>query len=815
MMLLKSLVPVALTFFATSTATSAFALQGGYQLPPPEVVEIIDAVPNPSLRFSPDQRWTLSLQGSAMPSIADISRPMLRIAGMRIDPLANATYRTNFDREIVLSERGLMKPMHPLPIARGARIASVTWSQDSEHFAYVLESENGSTLYGSSVAQISAGGKPRVLLQNLATITGGPRWMRDGKTLLCQTIPENRGAEPEPAPVPLGPNVQEAEGDTSPLRTYQDLLSNAHDEDLFDHYATSQMVIVDVDSGQQSKLGKPGIFSGASLSPDGQQLLVTRVHRPYSYMMPWYRFPQTIAVWNMQGQELFTVAEVPLAEGIPLGGVRLGPRSVEWNPQHPASLLWVEALDGGDPKREAEQRDRWLTLASPYKGEAQELIRTRHRAVGISFLEDPSLYITQEYDRERRWTRSLLHKVNGEGPARVLDDRSSSDRYGDPGSLVSREDQRGISLVRMDGAFVYRTGSGASDQGMLPFLDRQNIETLETERLWRCEPGNYESVSALLEIGAGPLRFITRHETPDSPPNYRERDLASDKFVAQSAFQHPAPQLQGIHKELVTYQRADGVPLSATLYLPANYEPGSRLPLLIWAYPMEFSDPKLAGQVTSSPARFTRIGGLSHLALLTQGYAIMDGATMPVIGDPETMNDTFVEQIVAAAQAAIDKAVEMGVADRDAVVVGGHSYGAFMTANLLAHCDLFVTGVARSGAYNRTLTPFGFQSERRTFWEAPDAYFNVSPFMHAQKINEPLLMIHGEIDNNSGTFPLQSERLFQAIKGNGGTARLVMLPGESHGYRARESVLHVHAETIQWFDRFLKTTDRPVEASDR
>jgi dipeptidyl aminopeptidase/acylaminoacyl peptidase len=806
---------VALVAPAAPAAPIASAPQGGYLLPPPEVVEIIDAVPNPSMRFSLDKRWALALQGSSMPTIADISRPMLRLAGMRIDPRANSAYRTSFYGEIALSERGILKPARQVALPEGARVSTVMWSHDSEHLAFIVESANGSNLYGSTATEIMGGAKPKLLLENISTVTGGPRWMRDGSSLLCQTVPKDRDAEPERSTVPQGPNVQEAEGDTSPLRTYQDLLSDEHDVALFDHYCTSQLVLVNLDDGTKRSIGQPAIFAGVSVAPGGEQLLVTRVHAPYSYLMPWYRFPQTIAVWNLKGETLHTVAEVPLAEGIPLGGVRLGRRSIAWIPHEGAGLMWVEALDGGDPKREVKHRDRWMTLTTPYNGEPTELTRTEHRSTGISFLEDPELFIASEYDRKRRWTRSTLHKLGSTEPGKVLDDRSSSDRYGNPGSLVSRRDHRGIPRIRVDGKYVYRTGSGASPEGMLPFLDRQNLETLETERLWRCEPGAYESVSSLLDSDGEGLRFMTRHETPDSPSNYRERQVGSEKFVAQTAFQHPAPQLQGIHKELVTYEREDGVPLSATLYLPANYEKGTRLPLLVWAYPREFSDPKLAGQVSSSPSRFTRIGGLSHLVLLTQGYAIMDGATMPVIGDPETMNDTFVEQIVAAAQAAIDKAVDMGVADRDAVVVGGHSYGAFMTANLLAHCDLFVTGVARSGAYNRTLTPFGFQSERRTFWEAPDAYFNVSPFMHAHKINEPLLMIHGEIDNNSGTFPMQSERLFQAIKGNGGTARLVMLPAESHGYRARESVLHVHAETIRWFDRFLKTTGRPVEASDR
>jgi dipeptidyl aminopeptidase/acylaminoacyl peptidase len=278
-------------------------------------------------------------------------------------------------------------------------------------------------------------------------------------------------------------------------------------------------------------------------------------------------------------------------------------------------------------------------------------------------------------------------------------------------------------------------------------------------------------------------------------------------------FPDPAPQLRSITKQLVTYKRADGVPLSFTLYLPANYKKGERLPTIVWAYPLEFSDAGTAGQVSGSPSHFTTIGGISQLFLVTQGYAVLDDATMPVIGDPETMNNTYVEQIVASAKAAIDKAVEMGVADRDRIGVGGHSYGAFMTANLLAHSDLFRAGVARSGAYNRTLTPFGFQSERRTLWEAPEMYMKVSPFMHADKIKHPILLIHGMADDNSGTFPIQSERLYQAIKCNGGIVRYVQLPYEAHGYLARESTEHTLYEMVSWFDKWVKNASASAPAT--
>jgi dipeptidyl aminopeptidase/acylaminoacyl peptidase len=388
---------------------------------------------------------------------------------------------------------------------------------------------------------------------------------------------------------------------------------------------------------------------------------------------------------------------------------------------------------------------------------------------------------------------------------KIIVDRSIRDRYADPGRILAKPDKTGFPVAQQAGAWVWLSGAGASPEGNLPFLDRKNLETLETERLWRCSSGTYEGViSVLTTTETNQPSILTRRESPANPPNLFLRDLAANREVALTDFKDPTPQVRGITKEIVQYQRADGVPLSATLYLPADYVAGTRLPLIVWAYPLEFNDASTAGQVSANPSEFTRITGISHLTLLTQGYAIMDNATMPVIGDPETMNDSFIEQIVGAAKAAIDKAVAMGVADGSRVAVGGHSYGAFMTANLLAHSDLFRAGIARSGAYNRTLTPFGFQSERRPLWEAKGIYANISPFMHADKIKSPLLLIHGENDNNSGTFPIQSQRMFQAVKGNGGMTRLVMLPHESHGYRARQSVLHTQYEMIEWTNRFVR-----------
>jgi dipeptidyl aminopeptidase/acylaminoacyl peptidase len=781
----------------------------GYRLPPPEVVELVDAVSPPSLSISPDGRWALGIEPDTLPSIADVSRPMLRLAGLRIDPTANARHRSSFNRGLFVRDLTSGEETHVL-LPMGSRLVGARWSHTSRHFAYTLLTASGTSLW---VARVSA---PRAAFEasrRISSVLGSSyQWSPDGTSLIVTEVPAKRGAPPVKPLVPTGPNVRETSGSSSPLRTYQDLLSSAHDEALFEHYATSELNRIDLSSGLRTPIGPPALYGSVSSSPDGGHLLVTTIQRPFSYLMPAYLFGHNVEIWDADGQIEKRVVSVPIAEGIPLHGVRTGPRSIGWRPGHPATLVWTEALDGGDPKKEVPHRDRCM-LAEPFDGEVHEAFRTELRLRGISWLQDGHRALAREYDRDRRWNLTWLRDIdNPAAKPRLIEDRSSNDRYGDPGSPLTLVDASGDRLVRVDGPWIHRSGQGAGPAGARPFLDRQNLETFESERLWRCEEGTYETVTALVDVASSGPVFITRRETPSEPPNYRLHD--GGKVKALTDYADPTPQLRGITKQLVTYERADGVALSSILYLPAGYEEGTRLPLVVWAYPREFSDSKTAGQVGGSPHRFTRIGGSSHLFFLTQGYAIMDAATMPVIGDAETMNDTFIEQIVAAAQAAIDKAVEMGVADPTRVGVGGHSYGAFMTANLLAHCDLFSAGVARSGAYNRTLTPFGFQSERRTLWEAPEIYFAISPFMHADKINEPILLLHGEIDNNSGTFPVQSSRLYQGIKGNGGTARLVYLPNESHGYRARESVLHTLAEMIDWFDKHVKNARPKPSSSD-
>jgi dipeptidyl aminopeptidase/acylaminoacyl peptidase len=659
-------------------------------------------------------------------------------------------------------------------------------------------------------------------------------WLEDSSALACLTVPADRGPQPSPEPVPEGPNIQETSGKAEPVRTYEDLLSSAYDEALFEYYFTSQLVLIDPSSGRATPVGKPGLFEGAvKPSPNSAYFLIVRTKRPFSRLTPRSDFPKDVEIWSRTGQKVRTIADVPSGEQVPITGVITGPRVWRWQPRQPATLVWAEALDQGNLKNKVPYRDRIMALSAPFSAEPHELLKTEFRFTDIEWTEQ-GVALVSEFDRSRRWTRTWLldrghapnaaSAGNGSTPPnptaaadaanagitpRKLWDRSREDTYGNPGTPIERA-QTGAILQQ--GHSIYLAGVGASPEGDRPFLDRLDLTTLKTERLWRCDTSSYETVVNLLSDDG--TQVLTRRESRADPPNYVVRTLPGDAIRALTSYKDPAPQLAGVQKRLIKYKRADGLDLSATLYLPAGDKEGTRLPMLMWAYPREFTSAASAGQVTGSPNRFTTVTGPSHLLLLTQGYAILDDPKIPIVGPGETANDTYVDQLVAGARAAVDAVVAGGWADRDRIGVGGHSYGAFMTANLLAHSDLFRMGIARSGAYNRTLTPFGFQAETRTFWEVPQIYAQMSPFYFANQIHAPILLIHGEADDNSGTFPIQSERLYMAIKGNGGTARYVTLPYEAHGYAARETALHVVTEMLNWSDKYLKQAmPRPAPAA--
>ncbi|MCC5913517.1 MAG: S9 family peptidase [Balneolaceae bacterium] len=792
--------------------TDLFA-QDSYQVPSQELVNLVDGARNPSVSFSPDRKTLLLQDVPSLPSIAEMAQPELRLGGIRINPNTGGPSRPGYVTGFTLRdmETGADREVSGLP--ENAVITNVSWAPDGARFAFLLNREDRLELWMADVETAEASRLADGRVNN--TYFGSPySWTRDSDALIVRFIPENRGEEPQQSTAPTGPVIQENLGVTRPARTFQDLLQNSHDEDLFDYHFTSQLAEVKV-SGDVHMLGEPAIFRSASLSPDGNYILVNKTERPYSYRVPASRFPQNMQIWDREGNMVHQFAELPLADNVPIAfsATTEGPRSVSWRNDAPATLSWVEALDGGDPTVDVPKRDRLLQLSAPFSGEPETLFDMEYRYAGLMW-SDEGFALVSEFWREDRHRRTW--KINpdqpGEDPFLVFD-LSTEDRYNDPGSPQMRRSEFGTWVLNTmeDGETLLMTGIGATPEGNRPFLAKQNMMTGEREEIWRSESPYYERIVTLLDEEG--TKAITSRESVNVQPNMFIRDFASGELEQITHFDHPTPELRDVYKEFIQYEREDGVQLSATIYLPPGYDmdSGEKLPVLVWAYPREFRSADAAGQVADSPYRFAGMSFWGPHFALTQGFVVVENATMPIVGEgDENPNDTFVEQLILSSEAVLDELERRGVGDRTRAAIGGHSYGAFMTANLLAHSRIFRAGIARSGAFNRTLTPFGFQAEPRNFWEASEIYLSMSPFMHAEGIKDPILFIHGAEDNNSGTFPMQSERMYAAVSGLGGTARLVMLPEESHGYRARESVLHMLWEQSEWLNRYVRDAETVV-----
>lgn len=797
-----------------------------YRLPPKEIRDIVDAPPLPALSFSPYRDKILFLKRRSLPPLSDLARPEEKLAGVRIDGSYNARSRMSFYTGIgihSLLDDGTLGPEKEVyGFPDGAKINFVSWSRDGRHLSFSIRAdgeENNSKLR-VWVADVESG-KARPLFQSpdiyLNAIFDNYAWV-DNSTLLVCTIPLSRGAPPKKPLVPAGPKIQSnEEQNVIQVRTFQDLLKDEYDEDLFDYYATSQLVLASLD-GTMKPIGPPAVYTSIDPSPDEKYLLVTSIHRPYSFIVSCGRFPKKVDVWTTDGKFVREICDLRLAEDIPItaNSVRRGKRSINWRPDKPSTLYWAETQDGGDAKVEISPRDIvYMQSAEPADGEEPEVLHKLDlRYGGISWCDDSLALVYESWYKTRRTRTWVISPGNKEVNPRILFDRSSEDVYSDPGSPMMRRTPAGTYVIakmkKQDkGGYLLLNGSGATPEGNIPFLDLFDINTGSKERIWESDKEKYfETVVALMsdysdgELDIDQLKILTSKESKTENTQYFIQTWPDKKAYQITNFPHPYPQLASLQKEMIRYQRKDGVQLTATLYLPPGYSPSKDgpLPCLFWSYPGEFKSKDAAGQVRGSPNEFAGIGPTSPLLWLARGFAILSGPTIPIIGEgDEEANDRYVEQLVASAEAAVEEVIRRGVAHSNKIAVGGHSYGAFMTANLLAHAPhLFCCGIARSGAYNRTLTPFGFQNEDRTLWEATNTYVEMSPFMSANKIKKPILLVHGEEDNNSGTLTMQSDRFFNALKGHGALCRLVILPFESHGYSARESILHVLWESDRW-----------------
>jgi dipeptidyl aminopeptidase/acylaminoacyl peptidase len=783
-----------------------------YQEPPKAIIDLVDARLTPSVDVSPGdgpgRQWLLIESISALPSIADLAQPELRLAGLRFNPKTNGPSRGRYFTALSLKllPDGVEKPVAGVPA--NAKIQFRGWAPDARHFFFVNASaaaaDAGLSLWIVDVASARA---RRVSGLALNGIVGRPcEWLPDSKSLICKTVPSGRETPPVRSEVPTGPVIQENLGRITPVATYQDLLKNAADEAIFDYYATSQVAVISLD-GKITPVGRPGVIESASPSPDGRYALLDERHRPYSYLLPLRMFPERITVVDLKSGKSKQLADKPLEDTVPNvhDAVATGPRDFEWRSDVPATVFWAEAADGGDPKSEAPVRDRLFTQDAPFSAVPRKLAELPLRFGSVQWGNDRVAIVEEERWKDRKRIMLKLSPV-APGTEVKLFEGSFEDRYHDPGQPFQVMNEAGKPILRTtpDGSGLYLHAEGASPDGDKPFVSLMSLANGETKKLWQSAAPFFESPLAVLDAAAPAI--LIRRESPEVSPNYYLKNLAKNSLEQVTQFPNPYGDAALPKKQVLKYKRADGVELSANLYLRPSYKSGDGpLPTLMEAYPTEYKTKASAGQITGSPYEFPFLYWGSPVPFATQGYAVLENATIPIVGEGQAEpNDTYVDQLVASAKAAIDEGVRLGVVDRSRVAVMGHSYGAFMTANLLAHSDLFKAGIARSGAYNRTLTPFGFQNEDRTYWQAPEVYYKMSPFSYADKIKTPILLIHGEADNNTGTFPMQSERLFSAIKGQGGTVRFVLLPLESHGYAGRESVLHMFWEMNNWLSTYVK-----------
>ncbi|TVR42183.1 MAG: S9 family peptidase [Bacteroidia bacterium] len=803
---MKSFILFCISFVLISGAQLSAQTEMTYRLPPQEIIDLVDAPTTPTMNISPRNNVILLLERPGLPGIEVLAEEELRLGGIRFDPRTNGPSSSWFVTGMSLMNIDGSNPRQVTGLPENPQITTTSWSPDGNKVAFLHTADNGIELWWLDIATAHAQKITEPIIN--AVLGNSFNWLSDSETIVFTAVYADRGPAPRRPQVASGPVIQESMGRRAAVRTFQDLLSDKYDEAIFDYYTVAELHKTDL-RGNSEKIYGPTVIWSFQASPDGNFLRVTTLQKPYSYIVPFSRFAHRYEVIDVQGNPVRTIADIPVTEEMPrgFGATREGVRSISWRNDAPATLYWVEALDGGDPNTKSEFRDQVFFLEAPFEGEPLAGFKTNYRYSGITWGNRDFALVSEFWQPTRMAKMSSFHPADPAAGLTLIRERSAEDRYGDPGNLQTTLNEYGRSVLMFDrnGRDLFLVGTGASPEGNRPFVDLYHFHTGETTRLWRSEAPYFESPVRIID----PDRrlVITRRESVEKHPNFYLRDLRNDTMTQITDFPEPFPQLRELQKEMIHFERADGIPLSGELFLPPGFDPGvdEPLPTIFWAYPREFLTTDGAGQVTGSPYTYTRLGSNSIVMLATQGYAVLNNAAFPIVaGETGEPNDTFVEQLVANAEAAIQTLVEMGVTDSERVGVSGHSYGAFMTANLVTHSDIFAAGVARSGAYNRTLTPFGFQFEERTYWQAPEVYNAMSPFMHADKMNVPLLLIHGADDNNAGTFPMQSERYYDALRGHGATVRLVMLPHESHGYRARESVLHMHWEWLEWFDRYVK-----------
>lgn len=781
-----------------------------YQKPSEEILTLADFEMAPAISMNSTKDQAILVYRNTYKTLDDLNQEEMRLGGLRINPKTSISSTMTFYTKIKVKNLLTQTETEIKNLPQSAKITYLTWSPDEKKIAFINNTNQGNELWYIDLDNAQA---HQLTQAELNANTGNPiTWFKDSQQLLVKTqrhryddLTDKTNA------IPDGPIVSASEGGVeSQNRTYQDLLKDKIDEENFEKLITTDLYRIDL-SGNKKLFKSADMFISESFSPDGKYLMITTLQKPFSYIVPFQRFPMKTTVYTANGDRVKVVNELPLNEVMPKGfmSVRQGKRSLRWRSDKPSSLFYVQALDEGDQANEVEFRDELFSWDAPFNKNPESLAKTSQRYGGIIFGNNQTAIVYDQWYDTRNIKTYLLNPSTKN--MKVINDRNYQDVYADPGDFQTERNEFGQQTLLINNHKMYLIGDGYSANGKFPFIDEYDMTTDQSSRIYQSTlTDKLEDISSIIDIDSG--KILVNIQSKTDYPNYYFRNIFAthddDSLTKVTDNQNPFESLNDVHKEVIKYQRKDGVELSGTLYLPKGYmerENKEKLPLLIWAYPTEYKDKNSAGQSTANPNEFTFPYYGSFVYWVAKGYAVLDDAAFPIIGEGETEpNDTFIEQLIWNAEAAIDALDEKGYIDRTKVGVGGHSYGAFMTANLLTHSDLFACGIARSGAYNRTLTPFGFQREQRNYWEASDVYNTMSPFMNAEKMKKPMLLVHGEADNNPGTFTLQTERYFQALKGLGAPVRMVILPKESHGYVAKENILHLLWEQEQFLDKYLK-----------
>lgn len=778
-----------------------------YQKPPKEIMELFDYQRAPGVLMDEKKEILVFTYTNTYKTLDDLNQEEMQLGGLRINPVTNIASAITYINNLKVRKIKDKDAIQVKGLPENPKIAYLTWSPDEKKLAFTNTTTNSLELWVLDIATATASKiSDKVLNANL----GRPvNWFKDSQSLLVKTVPANRSALIDSKKgIPVGPTISVSDGSKSQNRTYPDMLKNKTDETNFETLVTSELYKIDL-TGQTELFKGKDMYMSEAFSPDGNYLMVTTILKPFSYIVPLHRFPSQTNVYNLSGNLIKLVNDVPLNETMPKGfmAVRQGKRNMNWRSDKPASLYYVIALDEGDPAVKTEFRDAVYQWDVPFEESPKLLTTTADRFAGVIWGNETTAILYDNWFDTRHLNTYLFNPSDQKQEPKILNSRNSQDVYSDPGNFETHKNQFGRDVLLIDDNNLFLIGEGFTPKGQFPFIDQLNLKTLKPLRIYQSTLiDKMERIMAIMDVKKG--EAFVQIQSKTEYPNYFIRNLKKKIApIAVTQFPNPFESIKNVEKTLIKYKRKDGVDLSGTLYLPAGYDKikKEKLPLLIWAYPAEYKDKNSAGQITTNPNEFTFPYYGSFVYWVTRGYVVLDDAAFPIIGEGNTEpNDTFVDQLVANAKAAINAVDSLGYIDRKRVAVGGHSYGAFMTANLLTHSNLFACGIARSGAYNRTLTPFGFQNEQRNYWEAKDVYNTMSPFMNAEKMKTPLLLVHGEADNNPGTFTLQTERYFQALKGLGAPVRMVLLPKEAHSYVAKENLMHLLWEQDQMFEKYLK-----------